>query len=102
MAEGGRVLSTIPGVREIRSGKAVRDDDLCRYSWLVRFCHSAAIDNYREHPAFVEFAGRRFRTGRRADVESDPITFDAGRASFSDNHFVWVSPAVRVSARRRG
>jgi fructose-bisphosphate aldolase class II len=95
MAEGGRVLSTIPGVREIRSGKAVQDDDLCRYSWLVRFCHSAAIDSYREHPAFVEFAGRRFRPGRRADVESDPITLGADRASFSDNHFVWVPQAVR-------
>jgi len=95
MAEGGRVLSTIPGVREIRSGKALRDDDLCRYSWLVRFCHSAAIDNYREHPAFVEYAGRRFGPGRRAEVEADPITLDAGRASFPDNHLVWVPQAVR-------
>lgn len=32
-----------------------------RYIWLVRFCHPAVIDSYREHPAHVTFADNLFR-----------------------------------------
>lgn len=60
MAEARRVLSAIPGVREIRSGEAVYDDASYKYSWLVRFCHPAAIDSYRKHPAHVAFTNQRF------------------------------------------
>ena len=70
LAEGARVLSAIPGVREVRSGKALRDSELCRCSWLVRFCHSTAAESYRDHPAYVAFANRRFRPGRGGP--SDP------------------------------
>lgn len=59
MEEGRRILSEIPGVRGVCSGKAEREDETLRYSWLVRFCNAAAVDSYREHPAYVAFAGRR-------------------------------------------
>ncbi|HEC20528.1 MAG TPA: ketose-bisphosphate aldolase [Gammaproteobacteria bacterium] len=61
MSEGKRVLSQIPGVREVITGEALKRDAAYRYSWIVRFCHPAVIDSYREHPAHVAFADNLFR-----------------------------------------
>ena len=61
MAEGRRVLSAIPGVREVVTGKAVKEDAKYRYTWLVRFCHPAVIESYREHPGHVAFVDNLFR-----------------------------------------
>ncbi len=71
MAEGRRVLSAIPGVREVVTGRAVREDAKYRYTWLVRFCHPAVIDSYREHPAHVAFADKQFRpvAGERISID---------------------------------
>ncbi|WJW74800.1 class II fructose-bisphosphate aldolase [Thiohalobacter sp. IOR34] len=75
MAEGRRVLSTIPGVRQVITGEAVRSDAKYRYTWLVRFCHSRVIDSYREHPAHVTFADTRFRpvAGERISIDYQVI-----------------------------
>jgi len=59
--EGRRILSTIPGVREVSGGEAVREDEIFRCRWLVRFCNPAAIDSHREHPDYLTFLGRRSR-----------------------------------------
>ena len=71
IAEGRRVLSTIPGVREVFTGEAIKDDASYRYTWLVRFCHPAVIDSYRDHPAHVAFADRQFRpvAGERISID---------------------------------
>ena len=61
MAEGRRVLSAIPGVRDVVTGHAVKEDAKYCYTWLVRFCHPAVIDSYREHPVHVAFADKMFR-----------------------------------------
>ncbi len=66
MAEGRRVLGGIPGVREVITGTAVREDAAYRHCWLVRFAHPAVIDAYREHPDHRVFADGRFRP-RAAD-----------------------------------
>ena len=71
MSEGRRVLGAIPGVREVITGKAVQEDAAYRYTWLVRFCHPAVIDSYREHPAHVAFADQLFRP-----VADERITID--------------------------
>ncbi len=71
IAEGRRVLATIPGVREVFTGEAVKQDAGYRYSWLVRFCHPAVIDSYREHPYHQAFADKRFRP-----VASERISID--------------------------
>lgn len=63
LSEGRRVLGAIPGVRAVSAGAALRRDGVCRYSWRVRFCHSAAVESYREHPDYVEFAARQSRPG---------------------------------------
>jgi fructose-bisphosphate aldolase class II len=76
MAEGRRTLSAIPGVREVFTGHAVQEEAGYRHSWLVRFCHPAVIDSYREHPDHVAFADRHFRP-----VAGDRISIDYRDAS---------------------
>jgi fructose-bisphosphate aldolase, class II len=71
MREGQRVLSTIPGVRQVVCGKAIKQDAQYHYTWLVRFCHPAVIDSYRDHPLHVDFANQRFRP-----VAGERITID--------------------------
>lgn len=61
MTEGRRVLSAIPGVREVVTGKAVQENAKYRYTWLIRFCHPTVIDSFRKHPAHVSFADKLFR-----------------------------------------
>lgn len=71
MAEGSLLLSSIPGVRSVFSGEAVKMDASYRYSWLIRFCHPAVIDSYREHPDHIDFADKQFRpiAGERISID---------------------------------
>ncbi|MGD8937256.1 MAG: Dabb family protein, partial [Thiogranum sp.] len=71
IAEGRRVLSAIPGVRDVFTGEAVKTDAAYRYCWNVVFCHPAVIDSYREHPDHVKFADTHFRP-----VAADRISVD--------------------------
>lgn len=75
MAEGRRVLSAIPGVRAVFTGEAVQTDASYRYTWLVRFCHPAVIDSYREHPAHIAFADNLFRpvAGKRISIDFQSV-----------------------------
>jgi len=75
MAEGRRVLSAIPGVRAVFTGEAVKTDASYRYTWLIRFCHPAVIDSYREHPAHVAFADNLFRpvAGKRISIDFQSV-----------------------------
>ncbi len=71
MAEGRRVLSAIPGVREVLTGEAVQEDASYRYTWLVRFVSQAVIASYRDHPDHVAFANNLFRphAGGRVSID---------------------------------
>jgi len=71
MAEGRRVLSRIPGVREVFTGRALTAGARYACAWNVRFCHPAVIDSYREHPAHQAFADSWFRP-----VAGDRISID--------------------------
>ncbi len=71
MEEGRRVLGAIPGVREVLTGRAVQAQAKYRYTWLVRFCHPAVIDSYRDHPDHVAFADKLFRP-----IAGDRISID--------------------------
>ena len=77
MADGRRELSTIPGVREVFVGEAIKDDAKYQYTWLVRFCHAAVIDSYREHPVHVNFDDNRFRpvAGKRISIDYSELEF---------------------------
>ncbi|MEW8029175.1 MAG: ketose-bisphosphate aldolase [Candidatus Thiodiazotropha sp.] len=79
MAEGRRVLSRIPGVRAVFTGDAVQEGTRYRFTWLVRFCHPAVIDSYRNHPDHVAFADSHFRP-----VASDRISIDFQAVEDSD------------------
>lgn len=71
MAKGRKILSNIPGVREVFTGEAVKQDAKYRFCWLVRFAHKAVIDSYREHPDHVRFADTLFRpyAGDRISID---------------------------------
>ncbi len=71
IVKGQKVLSAIPGVREVLTGQAVQSDAKYRYTWLIRFCHTAVIDSYREHPEHVAFADELFRplAGERISID---------------------------------
>lgn len=71
MEEGRQVLSAIPGVLRVGTGRAIRLDAAYRFSWLVTFCHPAVIDSYRAHPDHRRFADERFRpfAGDRVSID---------------------------------
>ncbi len=71
MAKGRQILAGIPGVREVFTGEAVKEEVQYRFCWLVRFTHKAVIDSYREHPDHVRFADALFRPNA-----SDRISID--------------------------
>jgi fructose-bisphosphate aldolase, class II len=71
MAEGRRVLSRIPGVRQVITGTSVREDAAYRHCWLVRFADAAVIDTYRDHPDHRAFADGHFRP-----LATDRLTID--------------------------
>lgn len=74
IAEGRRVLATIPGVREVVTGQALKEDAQYRYAWLIRFCHPAVIDSYREHPLHAAFADNHFRPVAGGRISIDYLT----------------------------
>jgi fructose-bisphosphate aldolase, class II len=71
MAEGKRVLSAIPGVREVFTGNAVQDNANYRHCWVVRFTDRSVIDSYRDHPDHQHFATTHFRpyAGGRVSID---------------------------------
>ncbi len=71
IAEGERVLGTIPGVRQIFAGKTLKDSDHYRYCWRVQFASAAVVDSYREHPAHMSYADTYFRPNARDRLTED-------------------------------
>ena len=61
MTEGKRVLSEIPGVREVFTGNVVQEEGSYRHCWVVRFTDRSVIDSYRVHPDHQHFADTHFR-----------------------------------------
>lgn len=76
MAHGRRVLSDIPGVRRVYTGRARKADAAYRFCWLVQFVHPAVIDSYREHPLHKKFADEVFRpiVPNRITIDFEPLT----------------------------
>ncbi len=71
IAKGKEELAKIPGVLRVFTGKAMRDQDRYRYTWLVQFCHPNVIESYKHHPLHVAFADELFRP-----VAGDRISID--------------------------
>ena len=92
ITKGRRILSAIPGVREVFTGVAVQKDAKFRYTWLVRFCHQRVIDSYREHPEHVAFANNLFRP-----VAGERISIDYQTAVQAANHFEHIDNRAVMS-----
>ena len=71
MIEGQQTLSTIPGVRSVITGKAMREHAQYRYCWQVRFAAPEVIDSYHRHPDYVAFTNRRFRPVADREISID-------------------------------
>jgi fructose-bisphosphate aldolase class II len=55
ISEGKQILSRIPGVREVFTGEAIKENSIYRFCWSVRFTHQAALDSFRKHEEFSTF-----------------------------------------------
>jgi len=71
MRQGQEILSSIPGVRNVVTGRAVKSEAEYCYVWLIRFCHSDVINSYRNHPKHIDFADNMFRpvAGERISID---------------------------------
>ncbi len=87
MAEGRKVLSRIPGVREVFTGEAIKEGNKYRFCWLVRFVHPAVIESYRTHPDHIEFADNLFRpfAGERISIDYKEVLAE-GDAPLQGGH----------------
>ena len=59
ISEGKQILSQIPGVREVFTGEAMKENSKYLFCWSVRFTHQAALDNFRKHQGFGAFLNKR-------------------------------------------
>ena len=71
LRKGKEKLSAIPGVINVQIGKAVGEQGTYRYCWLIRFASAQVIENYKVHPAHVEYADTYFRP-----IAADRVTND--------------------------
>ncbi len=86
MAEGEHVLSSIPGVREVFSGKAIKEAAKYHYTWRVRFCHSALVASYQEHPDYVAFTNKLFRSVVEDKITINFQTVDSAHSKYPIAH----------------
>jgi fructose-bisphosphate aldolase class II len=60
MSEGKRILLQMPGVREVFTGEAMKENNKYSFCWSVRFTHKAALESFREHEGFDSFLKKQF------------------------------------------
>ena len=56
MAEGHKLLSAIPGVRTIYTGKNLQNDDQLSYCWIVYLTNQHALSSFLQHTNYREFS----------------------------------------------
>lgn len=56
MSEGQRLLSNIPGVREVFTGEAIKQDEKYRLCWLIKLSNKKVVKSFREHPDYINFS----------------------------------------------
>ena len=61
MYEGKQLLSQIPGVRDVFTGEAMKENSMYQFCWTVRFTHKDALNSFLEHQGFKEFLKKQFR-----------------------------------------
>ena len=71
LRKGKQQLSSIPGVLDVRVGRATDEKSKYRYCWLVRFAHESVIETYKSHPVHVAFADSYFRPIAEDRISND-------------------------------
>ena len=71
ISEGKQILAQIPGVREVFTGEAMKENSQYRFYWSVRFTHQAALDSFHKHHGFSAFLKKQL-----APNASDLTSFD--------------------------
>lgn len=61
LARGVRELATIPGVRTVETGSAIKPDARYRQLWHIRFASPAVVESYAGHPVHQAYADESFR-----------------------------------------
>ena len=71
MRRGRPLLTAIPGVRRVFTGKSLTPEGRFLYCWIIRFAHPEVITYYRDHPDHQQFADTAFRP-----IAGDRLTLD--------------------------
>jgi len=71
LRKGKEQLSSIPGVLDVRIGRATDDKSRFRYCGLMRFAQERVIESYKTHPVHVAYADSYFRP-----IAADRVTND--------------------------
>ena len=56
MSEGRRLLSNIPGVRDVFTGEAIKQDEKYRLCWMIKLSNKKVMKSFREHPDYIKFS----------------------------------------------
>lgn len=75
---GAAKLGAIPGVRDVRFGRAAKPGSRYGLCWFVRFANEAVMDSYRHHPMHIDFADNHFRPFASDRLTSDFLTVSPG------------------------
>ncbi|MDH3326355.1 MAG: class II fructose-bisphosphate aldolase [Gammaproteobacteria bacterium] len=92
MNEGRRILSEIPGVREVFAGEAIKEGAKYRFCWMVRFTHKSAVESYHAHPNHAIFSDKLLRPYAR-----DKLSIDFKDGATTNAFFVGGSASVRLT-----
>ena len=71
MSEGKRILSQVPGVRDVFTGEAMKENSKYSCCWSVRFTHQAALDSFRDNNQFDSFIKKQLNPNA-----SDVVSID--------------------------
>jgi fructose-bisphosphate aldolase, class II len=58
MTEGRRLLSNIPGVRNVFTGQAIKQEDKYQFLWSVHLSNKKVIKSLQEHPDYIHFTNQ--------------------------------------------
>ncbi|MFZ0256111.1 MAG: Dabb family protein [Gammaproteobacteria bacterium] len=78
MVRRREVLSRIPDVRRVASGRAIKEHAQYRCCWIIEFANAKVIDSYCDHPDHVAFANELFRPIAKDRVSIDYALTERG------------------------
>ncbi len=61
LAEGRQLLSSIPGVRSVFTGEAIKQVEQYSFCWLVHLTNKIAAQNFCKHPDYAKFSNNILR-----------------------------------------